>query len=918
MPTAQPNSNQFRSNDNVQVRPLSPTEYQQRLRELMKPTTPELRTTEMISSDSDEKNTHQKEAVQELEGLREQEGRASERMFLQESEKIRTIESMPEASPVETNKEPVTQSEINQETPEATEFTDPEVLSLHLPLSKQEMEQGMDAPLSSAWRWLAGWTDRQIKKLHPENFKKFERKSLEMVYLEIAVPKENEIEISAAETLFSNLTSLYKKNGFFYSLPFIASRYDPQVSIAFEIVAEPGVIRFVVAVPKEVADFVEKQIHAAYPIAEISHINEYDVFEKEGEVVFTELQISGPAYYPIRTHEELKADGLSAITNSLSKLQEHEAAVVQFVLTPVSKNWSSAGRSYVRNAEKPPKEGEKPKNVDPEKLEGIKQKVSKAGLGVVIRVVCVSPQRESATTNLDNIVGSFQQFSHPHLARFQKAGTNLLDKVKRRSFSERFLYRYFPAFSNASVLNVEELATILHFPNKNIQTPNIKWLLFKRSEPPANLPSEGLYLGYSEFRGEKRKVYLQPDDRRRHMYILGQTGTGKSEFMMSLAAQDIREGRGLAFIDPHGDAVEELLKVVPKERAEDVIYFDPSDTERPMGLNILEATNEQAKHMAVNAFIALLYKLYDPGHTGIIGPQLERTVRNVMLTAMSEPGNSMIEVMRLILDPEFVKQKLEIIEDPLVRQYWEQEIAQTSDYHKSEKLGYIVSKFDRFVTEKLMRNIIGQGESAFDFRRVMDEQKILLINLAKGKIGEENSQFLGLLFVPRILTAAMSRADIPMEERKDFYLYVDEFQNFSTPDFAQILSEARKFRLCLIVANQFISQIDEKIRDAVFGNVGTMATLRAGSDDAQYLEHHFGPTFMAKDIMNLTIGNAYTKLLINGQPSTPFSMYSDYPSWKAVPRNEELSSMVRELSRLRYGRDREVVEAEIKIRAQLE
>ncbi|MCA9397602.1 ATP-binding protein, partial [candidate division WWE3 bacterium] len=718
----------------------------------------------------------------------------------------------------------------------------------------------------------------------------------------------------AAEALFSNITSMYKSNGFLYDLPIIDKLYDPQVAISFEIIGEPGEISFLVGCPKDAVTFVEKQIHAAYPVAEISPVKEYNIFEKEGTVAYTELQVSGPAYYPIKTYEELKSDGLKAITNSLNKLKEHEAAVVQFVVTPVNKTWSDGGRDFVKSAETPPKEGESPKRVDPEKLEGIKKKISKAGLGVVVRVVCVSPDPATAKANLDNIVGSFQQFSHPHLAKFSKVSTNLIDTIKKRTFTDKFLYRYFPYFRNKSVLNIEELTTLMHFPNKDVLTPNIKWLTFKRAEPPANVPDDGLYLGYSEFRGDQKKIFMGENDRRRHMYILGQTGTGKSQFMMSLAAQDILEGRGVAFIDPHGDSVEELLRIVPKERAEDVIYFDPSDTERPMGLNILEAETEQQQHMAVNSFIGLLYKLYDPGHTGIIGPQLERTVRNVMLTAMAEPGNSMIEVMKLVIEPDYIKEKLHLIEDPLVKQYWTDEIANTSDFHKSEKLGYFVSKFDRFVTEKMMRNIIGQGESAFNFRKVMDEEKILLINLAKGKIGDENSQFLGLLFVPRILTAAMSRVDIPEEERKDFFLYVDEFQNFSTPDFAQILSEARKFRLCLTVANQFISQIDEKIRDAVFGNVGTMATMRAGSDDAQYLEQHFGPTFTASDIMNLTIGNAYVRLLIGGQPSSPFSMYSDYPSFKAIPRNEELAGMVRELSRLRYGRDREVVEAEIKVR----
>ncbi len=897
------------------VRPLSPEEYQKRLRDLMAPA----RKQEVPSQQQEEK----------LEQLQKEAERKSETQAQIETIRIKTVDqpvekpqssvemlnqtheqSAPEAVPVPVTKE-------TQQLHEVEEV----IKDLKVELTPEDYTKGLKSPVHTAVRWLSSFVERHVKKLHPDKYKTRERASLQMKFFEVLIPKDNEIEIGAAESLFSNLTSLYK-GSFIQDIPVlgeklsIGSIYDSQTSFSFEIVADESVIKFIVGVDAKMAEFMEKQIHGAYPIAEITEVPEYNIFEKEGKVAYAELRVSGPAYYAIKSHEELKSDGMSLITSSLSKLGPGEEAIVQFVISPVSKSWINKGKSYIRSQERPPKEGESPKQIDSEKMEGIKKKITKLGLGVIIRVVSVADTDEKAKLNLDNIVGTFQQFANPHLAGFSKKG-GILSNF-HRSFVVDFLYRYFPPFNNQSILNVEELATILHFPNKNVQTPKIKWLLFKRSEPPSNLPTEGLYMGYSEFRGVKREIFLRDDDRRRHLYILGQTGTGKSEFMMSLAAQDILNGKGLAFIDPHGDAVEELLRIVPKERAEDVIYFDPADDDRPMGLNILEAENEQGKHMAVNSFIGLLYKLYDPNHSGIIGPRLERAVRNVMLTAMAEPGNSMIEVLRLLIDPEFVKTKLDIIDDPLVRDYWTKEIAQTSDFHKSETLGYFVSKFDRFVTEKRMRNIIGQSQSAFNFRRIMDDGKILLVNLAKGKLGDENSQFLGLILVPRILIAAMSRADMPMEERRDFYLYVDEFQNFSTPDFAQILSEARKFRLSLTVANQFISQIDEKIRDAVFGNVGSMVTLRSGSDDAQYLESHFGPTFVAHDIMNLTIGNAYVKLLINGQPSTPFSMYSDYPRWKSVTRNDELAGMVRELSRLRFGRDREVVEAEIKVRAALE
>ena len=350
------------------------------------------------------------------------------------------------------------------------------------------------------------------------------------------------------------------------------------------------------------------------------------------------------------------------------------------------------------------------------------------------------------------------------------------------------------------------MATLFHFPNKQIETPHIYWLYSKRAPAPIKIPKTGLFLGKSVYRGVSRSVYITDDDRRRHLYIIGKTGTGKTELLRDLILQDIRAGRGVCLIDPH-DLAEDLLAYIPPERAEEVIYFDPSDTGRPMGLNLLEAYNEDQKHMVTTAIINLMYKLYDPYKTGIIVPRFEHAIRNAMLTVMSEEGNTFVEVVRCLTDVNFVQELLPKVKDPIIRRYWTDQIAQTADFHKSEVLDYIVSKFGRFVTNKVMRNIIGQSKSAFDFRKVMDEGKILIINLAKGKIGEENSSFLGLVLVPKILEAAMSRADIPEEKRRDFYLYVDEFQNFATPDFAQILSEARKYRLNLTVANQFIGQV---------------------------------------------------------------------------------------------------------------
>ena len=480
-----------------------------------------------------------------------------------------------------------------------------------------------------------------------------------------------------------------------------------------------------------------------------------------------------------------------------------------------------------------------------------------------------------------------------------------------------FIYRYQPIFGNKSILSTEELATLYHFPNKSIETPHIFWVRAKRAPAPAQVPKEGLYLGKSSYRGTTRPVYISDDDRMRHVYIIGKTGVGKSELLTDMILQDIKAGKGVCFIDPH-DTVEKIMEMIPPERAEDVIYFNPSDTDRPMGLTVLDAATEEEKHFVTTSIVGLMYKLYDPHKTGIIGPRFEHAIRNAMLTVMSVPGSTFIEVVRVLTDAKYVQELLPHVTDPIVRRYWTDQIAQTSDFHKFEVLEYIVSKFGRFVTNKMMRNIIGQSDSAFNFRKVMDEGKILLINLAKGRIGEENSQFLGLILVPKILIGAMSRQDIPEEKRKPFYLYVDEFQNFATPDFAQILTEARKFGLSLTVANQFIGQMEEEVKNAIFGNVGTVVSFRVGVTDANYLQHEYQPIFSETDLINVERFNAYMKTTVNNDPIPPFSIDLTKDMGKiAEARSKQMADMVKQLSRLKYAKDKSVIEAEINHRSNL-
>ncbi len=753
-------------------------------------------------------------------------------------------------------------------------------------------------------------------------YRKREEESLSSVLLQVAVPKNNETKIDAAEQMFAALSALRVTK---YSDKLVFFKSQPH--IAFEIVGLPGDIRFYIHVSKKIRDFVEKQINGAYPEAEITMVDdpsakqtkgtvigsEYNIFSEDGKVEFTSLKLRTAEYMPIKIYKELPVDPLSSVTSILAKMGEGEGAVIQILVSPAGNEWKKQGRSYIGATKKNEANPEKASyKADSKELEGIENKLTKPGFETVVRIVVSAKTTEAAKDHLSNIKGAFTQYSSG-INSFKK-NTHLM----KGWFMNDFIYRYFPLWGQVSIMTSEELATIFHFPNKSITTPGIHWLNAKRAPAPSKIPTTGLYLGKSTFRGITRPVHIEKYDRQRHMYIIGKTGTGKSEFLKTMIMQDINAGEGLAVIDPHGDLIEDLLKVIPPNRAEDVILFDPSDTDRPLGVNMLEASTEQQKHFMANSIIGLMYKLFDPNKTGIVGPRFEHAVRNAMLTVMSEEGSTFIEVVRVLTDQSYVQELLPKVDDPIIRRYWTDQIAQTSDFHKSEVLDYITSKFGRFVTNKMIRNIIGQSKSSFNFRDVMDTQKILLINLSKGKIGEENSNFLGLILVPRILVAAMSRQDMDMEKRKDFFLYVDEFQNFATPDFAQILSEARKYRLNLIVANQFIGQMEEEIKNAIFGNVGTIASFRVGVTDANYLQHEFQPTFNENDLINVDKYNAYMRTIVQGEPVTPFSLDTTKDiSKEKVLENSRVAELVKELSRLKYGKAVDVVESEIGKRSRL-
>lgn len=741
--------------------------------------------------------------------------------------------------------------------------------------------------------------------------KKREQISLEMITLEIRLPKDNEIKIDAAEQMFASFASL-KKSGFLSSL-------DLEDVIAFEIVGRPSDIRFYVSAPLRIIDMVEKTIYGFYSSADIKRVDEPNIFTENGQVVYAGLRQKDYPYMPFKVYRDIATDTISPITSALSKMNEDEGAIVQLIIRPAPPKWKKMGKSYISSTKKTEANPEKATfKTDPKTLEKVDDKCSRSGFETCIRLVVSAKSKEMANMHLKNLKSAFSQFS---------SDLNSLKSSRvifKGGFMINFIYKFFPVFElpfskSISIFSSDELASLFHFPNKTIETPHIQWLKAKTAPVSSEVPqSNGTFMGFGYYRGVKRSVVISPADRMRHTYIIGKTGVGKSELLKEMIKQDIKAGYGVCVMDPHGDLIDDTLRYIPPERAEDVIFFDPADTERPMGLNLLEAETEEQKHFITTAIINLMYKLYDPQRTGIIGPRFEHAVRNAMLSVMYEPGATFIEVVRILQDPKYVQEILPKIQDPIVRRYWTDQIAQTSDFHKSEVLDYIVSKFGRFVTNKTMRNIIGQSVSAFDFRKCMDEGKILLINLSKGKLGEENSSFLGLVLIPKILMSAMSRQEVAEDKRRDFYLYVDEFQNFATPDFAVILSEARKYHLALTVANQFIGQMDEEVKNAVFGNVGTLISFRLGVTDASFIQREFQPIFGETDLINIERFHAYMKTIVGNEPVPPFSvdMTKDIKKLKSQA-NEKIAQAVIQLSRLKFGRPKELVEAEISQRARL-
>lgn len=746
--------------------------------------------------------------------------------------------------------------------------------------------------------------------------------------------KEEKVLIAQMEQVLANFLYL-KKTKTFQSLP----------SVALEIASQAGNtdISFYVAVPKYLENAFEKYVQGVYPKAIIEKVpQDYTVFEPQGYTVGAYLKLKENFLFPISTYQKLEKDPLSTITNNLTKISADEGAAMQLIIRPLSsfnlrkkgekalqkiregKNVRSAIVEATQNPfvnslleifksnHKKEKELEaaqkKEQGFDQAGYDAIQSKIQKQPFEANIRLVACAQSEDRAKDILNHLVGAFSQFS--------LLATNSLESIEVKGGQlKKFVYDFsFRVFNQKqkNILNTEEIASIYHFPTHFIETPYIKTAKSKVAAPPADLPEKGTNLiGKVLFRGEEKKVYFASrEDRRRHFYIIGQTGTGKSAFLQEMIRQDIQDGEGVAVVDPHGELIEHTLENIPKDRVDDVVLFEPFDTQKPVGLNMLEYDTPEQKDFAVQEMIAIFYKLFPPE---IIGPMFEHYMRNAMLALMADKENpgTLVEIPKMFTDPQFLQERLAKVSDPVVRNFWVKEWAQTTGNTRSDMLGYVVSKVGRFIENEMMRNIIGQSHSGFDLAKIMDEGKIFLANLSKGLTGEVNSSLLGLILVSKMQMAAMKRARLKEEQRRDFYLYVDEFQNFTTDSIATILSEARKYKLNLIIAHQYIPQLQEQIKNAVLGNVGSIGAFRIGAEDAEFLEKQFEPGFSRFDLVNLDNFNLILKMMFNNKVSTPFKMET-YPPKKGRPETVE---PIKKISKLKYGKPKAVVEEEISKRS---
>jgi len=747
------------------------------------------------------------------------------------------------------------------------------------------------------------------------------------VVMQILVPRENDRTPLAAEQMFASIHGIL--GGSIKSLDLIS----------FEIASsgDEG-IKFYSVVPKHLAKFVEGQIYAQYPNADIKYVKDYTQKREEETRLFVttgQVEFEKDYIFPIKTFRNFEVDPLAAITGAISDLKRGQYAWLQILVRPVSNYWQSNSKEYITSIREgkdpyskgfwyqlsnlmsgvgdslantdgtsvPKKEVVKLEPGQEEELAEIENKMLKLGFEVAIRIVTKAPTQIVSEQILRDVVASFKQFTTAHLNTFvhskpQKSGKEIYEDYLKRYLSSDIV----------DILNIEELASLYHMPNISVETPNIAWSRSKRIEPPMNLPKNGergvTVFAETDYRGARFEFGIKKEDRRKHFYLLGKTGVGKSTVFKNMFISDILRGDGACIIDPHGELVEELLDFIPQERIKDVIYLNPTDTEYPVGFNLLELDDIRQRDLLADGVVEVFKKQFESW-----GPRLQYILTNTVATALEAQGTTLLSVTRILMDKNYRKFILKQVKDPILVKFWEDEYAQMSQNQRliSESLSPIQNKVGRFISSAVTRNIVGQVKSTIDLRDIMDNKKILLVNLAQGRLGEETASLLGGMIITRLQSTALKRVDMPSDQRNDFYLFVDEFQNFATDSFAKILSEARKFRLDLCMTNQYIDQLSLTVRQAIFGNVGTLGSFVVSQSDASILEKEFAPNVTAEDMVSLDAHSMYIKLCVDGMTSVPFSARSLPPRFKPFGLRDEVIAHSRE----KYGTPREIIEDKI-------
>lgn len=744
------------------------------------------------------------------------------------------------------------------------------------------------------------------------------------VVLLLQVPRTNDKKELAAEQMFASLYGLLTipTKGLFKTI--LRER------LSFEVAVINRRIGFYVWVPEYLKSFVEEQIYAQYPNVQISEVEDYTMATDTSyaSTLSTELRFTGPEMLPIKTFQSFEVDPLAAITATLAKFEMDEQAWIQIVIRPAAANWHRKSEQYIAKLKgggsktsmtglvsalwtppTPKTESAKVAEYDQVRAKGAEEKSQKLAFEMQARIVYRgNTHLQQARLRMQSIVASYKQFNSTYLNGFDARRISddplVLAMYRSRMFNKR-----------GSVANIEEVATLYHLPHTTVETPYILWASSQTAEPPANLPMIGTEyrpdlspIATTNFRGHNTMFGLPRSDRNRHLYIIGQTGVGKSGLLELLTISDIYSPYGFAVIDPHGDYAINTLRRIPAERAQDVIYFNPADTDFPMAFNPMEVTDPKLKTHTASELIGVLKRMFESW-----GPRLEYILRYSLLALLDYPDATMLDITRILTDRKFRQEVIGYVQDPVVRNFWNVEFASWNDKFAAEAVAPVLNKVGAFTANPLVRNIIGQPKSSFNVRRIMDENKILLVNLSRGLLGEDNAALLGSLLVTKIQLAAMSRADIPAEQRTPFYLYVDEFQNFATDSFATILSEARKYGLNLTVANQYTAQMSMEVKDAVFGNVGSIIAFRMGADDARSMLRYFEPRFEEYDLVHMHNRHFVISLTINGEKTPAFSAIS----LNLPPQQADYSAAIADNSRALYASSREYVERYINERYEL-